>query len=284
MSMPAGDVGPAVGFGDKPGSGDKPALRRMPFRGGGFVATPRTWAPWVFFALVIASWQVAVDLGVLDAMFLPSPRSIAGALYGIAAGGELREHLAQSLGRLALGWSIGTAAGLVAGFAMGLSSLMRAVSLATVSAFFPIPKIALLPLFILWLGIGEASKVATIALGVFFPTTIATFSSIDGVPRNLIRMAQSFNVPPLAILRKIVFPGALPGILAGFRITTSIALLLLVAAEMIGAEHGIGAFIVFAGNVMLTDQLLAGVVILSVLGLTFNAILTAIERRFLRWR
>jgi ABC-type nitrate/sulfonate/bicarbonate transport system permease component len=284
MSMPAGDVGPAVGFGDKPGSGDKPALRRMPFRGGGFVATPRTWAPWVFFALVIASWQVAVDLGVLDAMFLPSPRSIAGALYGIAAGGELREHLAQSLGRLALGWSIGTAAGLVAGFAMGLSSLVRAVSLATVSAFFPIPKIALLPLFILWLGIGEASKVATIALGVFFPTTIATFSSIDGVPRNLIRMAQSFNVPPLAILRKIVFPGALPGILAGFRITTSIALLLLVAAEMIGAEHGIGAFIVFAGNVMLTDQLLAGVVILSVLGLTFNAVLTAIERRFLRWR
>ncbi len=265
-------------------TGDKPAPRRMPFRGRGFVVVPKVWAPWVFFALVIAAWQIAVDRGAIEAIFLPSPRSIAAALYGNAIEGELRQHVTRSLGRLALGWSIGTATGLVVGFAMGLSSLARAVSLPTVSAFFPIPKIALLPLFILWLGIGEASKVATIALGVFFPTTIATFSAIDSVPRNLIRMAQSFNVPPLAILRKIVFPGALPGILAGFRITTSIALLLLVAAEMIGAEHGIGAFILFAGNLMLTDRLLAGVVILSVLGLTFNTIVTAIERRFLRWR
>jgi taurine transport system permease protein len=274
----------STGDTDVPGSGDTSSLRRIPFRGGGFVVTPKAWAPWVFFALAIAAWQLAVDRGAIDALFLPSPKSIAVALYDIAVGGELRAHLAQSLGRLALGWSIGTVAGLAIGFAMGLSSLMRAVSLPTVSAFFPIPKIALLPLFILWLGIGEASKVATIALGVFFPTTIATFSAIDGVPRNLIRMAQSFDVPPVAILRKIVFPGALPGILAGFRITTSIALLLLVAAEMIGAQHGVGAFILFAGNLMLTDQLLAGVVILSVLGLTFNTILTAIERRFLRWR
>jgi taurine transport system permease protein len=258
--------------------------RRMPFRGGGYVVAAKPWAPWAFFAVVIAGWQVAVDRGAIDAIFLPSPRSIALALHGIAVEGQLREHVAHSLVRLVLGWSIGTATGVVIGFAMGLSSLVRSVSLATVSAFFPIPKIALLPLFILWLGIGEASKVATVALGVFFPTTIATFSAIDNVPRNLIRMAQSFNLPWLAILRKIVFPGALPGILAGFRITTSIALLLLVAAEMIGAEHGIGAFILLAGNVMLTDRLLAGVVILSALGLTFSAILAAIERRCLRWR
>ena len=94
---------------------------------------------------------------------------------------------------------------------MGIWSLPRAVGLPVVAALFPIPKIALLPLFILWLGIGEASKVATIALGVFFPTVIATYSGIDSVPRNLIRMAQSFSLPWPAIVRKIVLPGALPG-------------------------------------------------------------------------
>jgi taurine transport system permease protein len=269
---------------NREGTGHTLARRRMPFRGGGFVVAPKPWAPWVFFALVIAGWQVAIDRGLVDAIFLPAPRAIALALADIAADGQLWEHLAQSLWRLALGWSMGTVAGLIVGFAMGLSSVMRSVSLATVSALFPIPKIALLPLFILWLGIGEASKVATIALGVFFPTTIATFSAIDGVPRNLIRMAQSFNVPWLAIVWKIVFPGALPGILAGFRITTSIALLLLVAAEMIGAQYGIGAFVLLAGNLMLTDRLLAGVIVLSALGVTFSAILAAIERRCLRWR
>jgi NitT/TauT family transport system permease protein len=266
------------------GVGETPARRPMPFRGGGYVVVAKPWAPWLFFALVIAIWQVVVDRGIINAIFLPSPRSIALALYDLAVGGQLWWHLASSLERLAFGWSIGTVAGLLVGVAMGVSSLMRAVTLATVSALFPIPKIALLPLFILWLGIGEPSKVATIALGVFFPTTIATFSAIDGVPRNLIRMAQSFNVPWFAIMRKIVLPGALPGILAGFRITISIALLLLVAAEMIGASHGIGAYVLLAGNLMRTDQLLAGVVVLSMLGLTFSSILAVIERRLLRWR
>lgn len=153
-----------------------------------------------------------------------------------------------------------------------------------VSALFPIPKISLLPLLILWLGIGEASKITTIALGVFFPTAIATYAAIDAVPRNLIRMAQSFDMPAADVLRKIVLPGALPGILAGFRISTSIALILLVSAEMIGAEYGIGAFILQAGNLMLTDQLLAGVLMISILGLVVGTGLTRLEKRLLRWR
>jgi NitT/TauT family transport system permease protein len=153
-----------------------------------------------------------------------------------------------------------------------------------ISAFFPIPKIALLPLFILWLGIGEPAKFATIGLGVFFPTAIATFSALDAVPRNLIRMAQSFEVPWFAILHKVVLPGALPGILAAFRITASIALLLLVSAEMIGAQYGIGAFILSAGSLMQTDALLAGVLVLSITGLIIGHTLSKLERLLLKWR
>ena len=118
---------------------------------------------------------------------------------------------------------------------MGIFSAARAAGLPIVSALFPIPKIALLPLLILWFGIGEPSKVATIALGVFFPTVISAYSACDSVPRNLIRMGQSFGLPATDIVAKIVLPGAMPGILAGFRISASVALLLLVAAEMIGA-------------------------------------------------
>jgi NitT/TauT family transport system permease protein len=258
--------------------------RPLPFRGGGFVAAPRRGVALVFFVALIAIWELAVRQRWITPLFLPAPSAIVDAFRELIASGLLWRHVSVSLARIAGGWLVGTAAGFAIGFAMGVWSLARAVGLPVVSALFPIPKIALLPLLILWLGIGETSKIATIGLGVMFPTVIAVYSAIDSVPRNLIRMAQSFNLPWPAILRKIVLPGALPGILAGFRITASIALILLVSAEMIGAEYGIGAFILAAGNLMLTDQLLAGVVCLSVLGLAIGAILSRLERWLLRWR
>jgi NitT/TauT family transport system permease protein len=258
--------------------------RPLGFRGGGFVIARRRGAAPVFFALVIALWELAVRQRWISPIFLPAPSAIMLALWELALAGTLWQHIRESLVRIAGGWVVGTLAGLALGCAMGLWSLARAVGIPFVSALFPIPKIALLPLLILWLGIGENSKIATIALGVFFPTVIAVYSGIDNVPRNLIRMAQSFNLPWLAILRKIVLPGALPGILSGFRITASIALLLLVSAEMIGAQYGIGAFILAAGNLMLTDQLLAGVVMLSALGLVIGLVLSRLERWLLRWR
>jgi NitT/TauT family transport system permease protein len=236
------------------------------------------------FAAVLLLWQVAVGSGLINPVFLPSPISIVLALQHLIATGELWRHLSASLGRIGAGWAIGTVAGLGAGLAMGLFSPARAVGVPVISALFPIPKIALLPLLILWLGIGELPKIATIALGVFFPTAIATYSGIDGVSLNLVRMGQSFGLPLGDIVRKIVLPGALPSILAGFRISTATALLLVVAAEMIGAERGIGAFVTTTGNLMQTEQLMAGVAVLSILGLLIGALLTVLERWLLRWR
>ena len=256
----------------------------VPFRGGGFSPRPRRWAPWLAFALILGLWQAASSVGLLPALFMPSPVEVARALAALVDSGAVALHLGASLQRIGLGWAIGTAAGLGLGLAMGVWSMARAVGLPIVSALFPIPKIALLPLLILWLGIGEPSKVATIALGVFFPTALATKTAVDGVPRNLIRMAQSFGVPAFAIVLKIVAPGAMPGILGGFRIAASIALILVTAAEMIGAEHGVGALVLGAGNLMQTDKLIAGVVLLSVMGLVVAAGIGALERWLLRWR
>jgi ABC-type nitrate/sulfonate/bicarbonate transport system permease component len=254
------------------------------FRGAGFVPSAGRYSGWIALVLAIGIWQLAGSAALVNPLFLPAPSAIAVAIYKLALSGALWHHLSVSVMRIGAGWILGTVAGVIVGFAIGLSSLARGVGITLISALFPIPKIALLPLLILWLGIGEEPKIATIALGVFFSTAISVYSGVDNVPRNLIRMAQSFNVPFHSIVRRVIWPSALPSILAGFRITASVALLLVVSAEMIGAEYGIGAFVLQAGNLMQTDQLLAGVVILSLFGLAVGKSINLLETRLLHWR
>jgi NitT/TauT family transport system permease protein len=258
--------------------------RPVRFRGAGFVPATSRYAGWIALLVAIALWQFAGSIGLVNPLFLPAPLAIGRALYQLAISGALWHHLSASLLRIGVGWVLGTAAGIAVGFAIGLFTVARSIGITFISALFPIPKIALLPLLILWLGIGEEPKIATIALGVFFSTAISVYSGVDAVPRNLIRMAQSFNVPFSTIVRRVIWPGALPSILAGFRITASVALLLVVSAEMIGAEYGIGAFVLQAGNLMQTDQLLAGVVILSLFGLAVGRLINWLEVRLLHWR
>jgi ABC-type nitrate/sulfonate/bicarbonate transport system permease component len=265
-------------------SGADGETRPVAFRGAGFAPRAPRHAGWIALVIVIGLWQLAGGSGWINPLFLPPPSAIARAIYQLAMSGALWHHLSASIMRIGTGWMLGTVAGVAVGFAIGLSSLARGVGITFISALFPIPKIALLPLLILWLGIGEEPKIATIALGVFFSTAISVYSGVDNVPRNLIRMAQSFNVPFHAIVRRVVWPGALPSILAGFRITASVALLLVVSAEMIGAEYGVGAFVLQAGNLMQTDQLLAGVVILSLFGLAVGKLINWLETRLLHWR
>jgi ABC-type nitrate/sulfonate/bicarbonate transport system permease component len=262
----------------------KTDARPVQFRGAGFVPSAGRYSGWIALLLVLALWQLAGSAGLVNPLFLPTPLAIGRAIYQLAISGALWHHLSASLMRIGVGWMLGTIAGIAVGFAIGLFTVARSVGITLISALFPIPKIALLPLLILWLGIGEEPKIATIALGVFFSTAISVYSGVDAVPRNLIRMAQSFNVPFATIVRRVIWPGALPSILAGFRITASVALLLVVSAEMIGAEFGIGAFVLQAGNLMQTDQLLAGVVILSLFGLAVGKLINILEARLLHWR
>src|SRR3981189_1941593 len=270
----------------RPSRQDDPDTEPRPveFRGGGFTPRAGRYSGWIALVLVIGLWQLAGCAGWVNPLFLPAPSAIAVAIYKLAPRRALWHHLSYSIMRIGTGWILGTIAGVIVGFAIGLSSLARGVGITFISALFPIPKIALLPLLILWLGIGEEPKIATIALGGFFSTAISVYSGVDQVPRNLIRMAQSFNVPFPIIVRRVVWPGALPSILAGFRITASAALLLVCGAEMIGAECRIVAFVLHAGNLMQTDQLLAGVVILSLFGLAVGRLINWLETRLLHWR
>jgi ABC-type nitrate/sulfonate/bicarbonate transport system permease component len=267
-----------------PGAARERAPRPVPFRGSGFTHRPLGMVAPLVFAAIILLWEAGSRLGLISDIALPAPSQAFAAFMDLVHTGMLWKHLGASLYRLAVGWTLGCLFGIAAGLLIGLFSPMRAALLPLVSALFPIPKIALLPLFIVWFGIGEGSKVATILFGTFFPMVIATCGGIDNVDRNLIRMGQSFGLSRLSIIRKIVLPGALPAILSGLRISASIAIVLLAAAEMIGADYGIGAYILMAGALFATDKLIAGVAILAVLGLTIGWLIGRAERFLLSWR
>ena len=258
--------------------------RPVPFRGGGFRHRHIRFLSPIVFLVLLGLWQVGSQSGFISNIALPAPADVVDALADLVKTGMLWKHLSVSLYRLVVGWTLGSILGILAGLAVGLFSVARVGLLPLVSALFPIPKIALLPLFIIWFGIGEGSKVATILFGTFFPTVISTYSGVDNVDRNLIRMGQSFGLSWMSIVRKIIIPGAMPSILSGFRISASIAIVLLVAAEMIGAQYGIGAYILMAGSLFDLGQLIAGVVILSVIGLIIGWLIGRLERRILNWR
>ena len=260
-------------------------MPEVPFRGGGFGTRPRRWVGVVVMAGLLGLWWLGSGRGWISPIALPPPQDVLKAFRDLFATGKIWDHLAASLYRLGMGWFFGSLAGIAVGLAMGLSRAVRGGAGPLVAALFPVPKIALLPLFIVWFGVvGEGSKVATILFGAFFPTVINTLSGVDSVDRNLIRMGQSFGLSRAAILRKIILPGAMPAILSGMRISSSICIVLLIAAEMIGAQNGVGAYILFAGANYALGQLIAGVMILSTLGLTVAWLIGLAERRLLAWR
>ena len=175
--------------------------------------------------LVLALWQLAGSAALVSPLFLPPPSAIALALWKLAISGALWQHVSVSVMRIGSGWIIGTAAGVLVGFAIGLFRVARGVGIPFVSALFPIPKIALLPLLILWFGIGEQPKVATIALGVFFPTVISAYSGCRCGAAQPDPHGPELRRAGADIVRQIDLAGRAAGILAGFRISASVALL-----------------------------------------------------------
>jgi NitT/TauT family transport system permease protein len=258
--------------------------KTVPFRGGGFVPTSRRWVGALVFVALIAIVEWGTRSGVISNLTLPRPSDVLATFIELWQSGLLFKHLVPSLSRLFVGALMGVSAGIGIGVLIGLFTLIRAGLVPVVAAIFPIPKIALLPLFVIWFGIDEGSKYALIAFGTFTPTVVATYGAVDNVDRSLIRMGQSFSLSWWSIVTKIVLPGAMPGILSGLRVSLAIAIILLVAAEMLGAEYGIGAYILEAGSLYDLERLFVGVTILSILGVTISALISMLEARLLNWR
>ncbi|KAB2330165.1 ABC transporter permease [Cytobacillus depressus] len=229
-------------------------------------------------------WELVCRMNIVPPLFLPAPTAIITAGWEMIHSGELFKNLLASLYRIGWGYALGATLGIIIGLILGFSKWADAIFTPIVYSIYPIPKIALLPLIILWFGIGEMPKVAIIALGVFFPVLINTFSGVKSVDSILIKAAVTFGSNHFNVIRKVILPGALPTIFAGLKLAAGTALLLLVSAEMIAAQYGIGAMVLHYGNLMITNKLMVGVLLLSLLGLLFNRGLQWLERKLIPWK
>jgi NitT/TauT family transport system permease protein len=233
---------------------------------------------------ILVIWEILCRLQLVPPLFLPAPTAILVAAWDMIQSGELAENLFASLYRIGAGYAIGASLGIVIGLIIGFSKWMDAVLTPIIYSIYPIPKIALLPLIILWLGIGELPKISIIALRVFFPVVINTFSGVKNVDPILIKAAVTFGSSHLSVIRKVILPASLPMIFAGLKLSAGISLLLLVSAEMIAAQSGIGAMVLHYGNLMITTKLMVGVLLLSFLGLMFNRGLQWLENKLIPWK
>ncbi|MEV5410615.1 ABC transporter permease [Thermopolyspora sp. NPDC052614] len=234
-------------------------------------------------AVILAAWQIAASRGLLGAA-TPPPSQVIEAGADLIRSGELQVHLLASLERVAKGLSIGLTAGLVLGLAAGLLRVAEDVIDAPLQALRMLPHLALVPVFIIWFGIGETSKIALIAIGPIFPLYINVFHGIRSVDERIVESARSCGVRGLGLIRRVILPGALPQILVGLRQSLGIGWLSLVVAEMTATTSGIGFLVNDAKEFLHTDVVFVVLVVYALLGLTTDLAVRAIERKALGWR
>ena len=240
-------------------------------------------APWVLPLLLVVAWQAASRAGLLSTRVLPEPLAVAKAFGDLALSGELWTHLRVSLWRAAAGFGLGAALGLALGLLNGSSRRAATLLDTTVQMVRNIPALALIPLVILWFGIDEAAKLFLLSVGVFFPVYLNTFHGIRSVDAGLIEMARSYGLSGRALYRDVILPGALPSILVGVRFSLGLVWVLLIVAETISAQAGIGYMTMNAREFLQTDVVLVGVLLYALLGKAADLAARGLERRFLRW-
>jgi ABC-type nitrate/sulfonate/bicarbonate transport system permease component len=239
----------------------------------------RTLAALVFLGV----WEWSVRAGMVDPLFLSSPTQVAVRLAQVFADGSIYPHLWASGETAVLGFVLSCVVGVPIGVLMGRSVLVRDTLEPFVMAQASVPTVALLPLFIIWLGIGLSARVALVFVGAVFGIVVSTEAGVSNIDRRLIETARSFTATEWAILWKIVMPAAIPYIIAGMRLAIARVLIMVVVAELYASTAGIGYLIFQAGASYDTSMIFVGVVILAAAGVGLNAILRAIERRIAPW-
>ncbi len=239
---------------------------------------------YVVVLLLLLVWQVSVDRGLLMRDFLPSPTDIARAFYNFTfVDRSIWENFAASATRLLWGIGLSILIALPLGVAMGWSRRFHRWVSMLIELTRPIPPIAMIPVGIFYLGIGDASKVFIIWLACFFPLLMNTIAGIRGIDPVLIKAARTLGTPTGRMLLRVALPSALPNILTGVRVSIGIGLMVLVAAEMVAATTGLGFFILQSEMTWKLDDMYAGIAVISMAGLSLNAMLLRLERRLTHW-
>lgn len=239
--------------------------------------------PWLPPVLLLVAWQVAAQTGLISSRVLPAPLDILRATIRLAASGELLGHVLVSTRRALLGFVIGGGLGLLLGLATGSFRKLETLLDTSLQMLRNIPPLALIPLVILWFGIDEAAKLFLVAVGVFFPVYLNTFHGIRSVDPALIEMAKSYGLSGWGLYRHVILPGAVASILVGVRFSLGLMWVLLIVAETISANAGIGYMTMNAREFLQTDVVLVGILLYALLGKLADVLARALERSWLRW-
>ena len=239
--------------------------------------------PWIVPVGLIALWQSASSLGWLSSRVLPAPVDVALAFWKLALSGDLWVHVkvsaARALSGLAIGGGLGLALGLLTGSVRWAETLLD----STIQMVRNIPALAMIPLVILWFGIDESAKLFLIAVAVFFPIYLNTFHGIRNVDPGLIEMARTYGLTRWQLYREVILPGALSSILVGLRFSLGLMWVILIVAETISAQAGIGYLTMNAREFLQTDIVLVGILLYALLGKAADLFAKGLERYWLRW-
>lgn len=237
---------------------------------------------------LLALWEICGRAGLLDQRFFPAPSSVLGTfrhlLFDMPYDESLVAQILASLQRAAIGFVIGAIPAIVVGCLMGLNRFINAAVQPLIGALLPIPKVAILPLLMLMFGIGEESKWAIIAVGVFFQVVVATATGVANIDRIYLDVGTNFGASRLATFFTIALPGALPNIFAGLRLGWGIALLLLVTAEMFSSKSGLGYLIWQSWQTLSVEDMYVGLITIAGLGIVSFALIDMAERRLVPWK
>jgi len=253
-------------------------------RGRRSLTIPRSVRRLVGPLLLVAVWQALTAGGVVSARTLAPPADVYRAGLELWQAGELQAHLLASLRRAAAGLGIGVSVGVLLATITGLLRLADDLVDPAVQVLRAVPVLGLLPLVIIWFGIGEAPKIALVAIGTAFPVYVNTHAAIRGVDAKLVEAATTFGLRRGSLIRHVVLPGAVPGFLVGLRFALTGAWLIMIVAEQINAKTGIGFLMNEARVWFRTDIIVLGLVVYGVLGLVTDGIVRLLERTLLSWR
>jgi sulfonate transport system permease protein len=239
--------------------------------------------PWIVPLAILLLWQTAAQLGLLAGQIMPAPTAVGEAFWRVTRSGELLRDIYVSTWRAFTGFGVGGGIGFVLGMVNGLSGLSEKLTDSTLQMVRNIPHLALIPLVILWFGIGEEAKLFLVALGVFFPIYVNTLHGVRSVEPLLLEMARAYGMSKRAIFWRVVFPGALPSIFVGLRYGLGIMWLTLIVAETISASSGIGFMAMNAREFMMVDVVVVSILIYAALGKLADSAARLLERTCLSW-
>ena len=234
---------------------------------------------------VLVAWEALVRLRGIAPIYLPAPSSVLGYLWRMIADGSMPYHLGITLLRIFVGFALAAVCGIVLGVVMGMSRTVARVADVWIAALYPLPKISLIPLLIIWVGTGEAYKIVISAVSAFFPIVISTYAGIRQTDRGLIKAAKDLGANARQIQLKVVIPAAVPSIFAGLHLGMGVAIILVVAAEMIGgsSQGGMGWLLISSGQVMETEKVFASLIVLAVVGAVVIKLQQWIDRKVAPW-